>query len=155
MCRVVIKNDTVYSSGLDKSVKAWSITNNHLKYEFTHNVFVFDFVIGRNGSPLNNKIVSISYDNSCRISCRISNLETGDEVKTINVDTSCWSVSVDKAQTLIAIGAESKVIFIETTNFTKVKEVSLNNAVLSLAFNNRNDYMLAVTKNGEVHSIKF
>ena len=73
----------------------------------------------------------------------------------LNLDTGCFSVVDDKAQTMIAVGTEKSVAFIETTNFTKVKEISVNSEVCSLAFNERNDCLLAVTYNGEVHSFKF
>ena len=105
-------------------------------------------MIGREGTPLSNKTVSISADRTCRI----SNLETGAELKKVNFESKCWSVAVDKAQIVIAIGTEKNVTFIETTNFTKVKEISMNE-VDALAFNKRNDCLLAVTKNGEVHSL--
>ena len=141
----------MYSCGTDGTVKSWSSPNKQLMYEVMHGNDVYDIVIGREGTPLENKLVSISWDKSCRI----LNLETGAEVKTVNFDCSCWSIAVDKAQTLIAVGTSNKVTFIETTNFTKVKEVSMDGYVYSLAFNKRNDCMLAVLKNGEIHSLKF
>ena len=119
-------------------------------YEFSHGDCVYDIVLGREGTPLANKMLSVSADSSCRI----SNLKTGAEVKKIKFSNPCWSIAVDKAQTVIAVGTTSYVTFIETTNFTKVKEVSLN-YVYSLAFNKRNDCLLAVLKNGEIHSFKF
>ena len=140
----------VYSCGTDWKVKAWSIANSQLKYEFVHGSWVYDIVIGRDGTPLENRLVSISDDKTCRI----SNSETGAEVKTIKFDSHCWSIATDRAQTVIAVGTDQNVTFIETTNFTKVKEISLNE-VYSLAFNKRNDNLLAVTGNGEVHSFKF
>ena len=140
----------VYSCGKDEKVKAWTIANKQLKYEFAHGGWVYDIVIGHDGTPLENRLVSISTDKTCRI----SDLETGAEVKTIKLDSHCWSVATDRAQTVIAIGTNANVTFIETTNFTKVKEILLK-SVYSLAFNKRNDYLLAVTGNGEVHSLKF
>ena len=131
-------------------MKSWSIPNKKLKYEVKHGDSVYDIVIGREGTPLASKMISVSGDRSCRI----SSLETGAEVKTINFVKPCWSIAVDKAQTLIAVGTENNVTFIETINFTKVREVALNE-VYSLAFNKRNDYMLAVLSNGEIHSFKF
>ena len=141
----------MYSCGRNNTAKSWSTPNKDLKYEIKHGQSVYDIVTGLEGTPLANKIVSICYDSSCRI----SNLETGAEVKTINFDRNCYSIAVDKAQTLIAVGTSNKVTFIETTNFTKVKEVSMDGYVYSLAFNKRNDCMLAVLKNGEIHSLKF
>ena len=149
--RVVIRKEIIFSCSLDKSVKAWTLFNNNLKYEFTHSSQIDDMVIGRKGTPLHNQILSISNDRSCRV----SNLETGAEMKKIDFDSSCRSIAVDKSQTMIAIGTDANVTFIETTNFTKVKEVSLNDPVYSLAFNRQNDCMLAITKKGEVHSFKF
>ena len=146
----MIENDLVYSCGVDDVVKSWTIPNRQLKYEIKHGNSVYDIVIGREGTPLANKLLSISHDRLCRI----SNLETGDEVKTIKLDTYCCSIAVDKAQAIIAVGTSRKVTFFETTNFTKVKEFSLND-VHSLAFNKRNHCMLAVLYNGEVHSFKF
>ena len=155
MCRVTIKNDMVYSCSTDGKVKAWSITNLQKKYEYkyeyscTQSTKVFDIVIGRQGTPLENRIVALS-----QIGCRILNLDTGVEVKKITLDGSCWSITADKAQTVIAIGTDKNVTFFETTNFTKVKEVPLK-YVYSLAFNERNDCMLAVTSGAEVYSFKF
>ena len=145
-----MRNDLVYSCGVDDKVKAWSIPNEELKYEIGHGGCVNDIAVGFEGTPLANRLISISNDKSCRV----SNLETGAEVKRIYLCSECWSIAVDKTQTVIAVGTKKGVTFIETTNFTKVKEVSLTN-VCSLAFNNRNDRMLAVTENGEVHSFKF
>ena len=152
MVRAFIKNEMILSCSLgDHKVKAWSTSNKNLKYEFMHSDEVKDIVIGREGTPLENRLLSISSDKSCRV----SNLETGVELRKINFGSPCWSIAVDKTQTLIAIGSGKKVTFIETTNFTKVKEVSLNNYVNSLAFNRQNDCMLAVTESGEIHSFKF
>ena len=152
MCRVIIKNDMVYSCGCDYKVKAWTIENKQLKYEFAHGDCVFDIVIGRDGTPLENRLVSISDDKTCRI----SDLETGAEVKTIKHDRNCYSIAVDKTQTLIAVGnGDKNITFIETTNYTKVKEVSLDSRVYSVAFNKRNDCLLAVTRDGWLHSLKF
>ena len=151
MNRVIIKNDilcTVYSCGEDGKVKSWSILNKRLKYEFNHGNNVEDIVIGRRGTPLAGRLLSINYEG-----CRISSSETGAEIKTIKY--SCYSIAVDKAQTVIAVGTGYKVAFIETTNFTQIKEVFVNDYVYSLAFNKRNDRMVAVTKNGEIHSLKF
>ena len=138
----------MYSCGKSK-VDSWSIPNKELKYEFQCGT-VYDIVIGREGTPLANRMISVGAYSSCRI----SNLETGAEVKTINFDSKCRSIAVDKTQTLIAVGTENNVTFIETTNFTKVREVALNR-VYSLAFNKRNDCMLAVLNNGGIHSFKF
>ena len=150
VCKVSIKNDMVYSCGLDFKVMAWSIPNKQKKYEFKHSGCVYGVVIGLEETPLANRLVSISGDKTCRI----SNSETGTEIKKISLDSYCWSVAVDRAQTLIAVGTDKNVTIIETTNFAKVKEVSLDN-VYSLAFNSRNDRMLAITKTGEIHSFKF
>ena len=92
MYRVLLKNDLVYSCGRDDKVKAWSTTNKELKYEFKHGHYVYDMVIGRDGTPLANRIVSISLDNTCRI----SNLQTGVEIKKVNCNGWCWSIAVDK-----------------------------------------------------------
>ena len=140
----------MYSCGCDCKVKAWSIANSQLKYEFAHGSYVYDIVIGREGTPFENRLVSISAEKCCRV----SNLETGAKLKRINLDSPCWAVATDRAQTVIAIGTNANVTFIETTNFTKVKEILLK-SVYSLAFSKRNDYLLAVTGNGEVHSLKF
>ena len=147
----MIKNDIVYSCGYNNKVKVFSISNNQVKYEVMHDNSVDDFVIGREGTPLESRLVSVSRDKSCRV----SDLETGAEINKINFDGGCRSIAVDEAQSLIAVGNGKKVTFIETTNFTKVKEVPLNNSVYSLAFNKRNDCMLAVTKAGEVYSLEF
>ena len=152
MFRVIVKNDVVFSCSKDKLLKAWSITNKELKYEFDNDGHIYDMFIGREGTPLANRIVSISGWGQF---CRISDLETGKQVKKISLAGICLSIAVDNAQTMIAIGYAHIVTFIETTNFTEVKEVRLWSGVHSLAFNNRNDCMLAVTKNGEVHAFKF
>ena len=150
VCKVSIKNDMVYSCSIDNKVMAWSIQNKQKKYEIMHGSRVYDFVIGFEETPLASRLVSISLDKTCRI----SNIETGTKVKEISFDSCCRSIAVDKAQTLIAVGTDQNVTFIETTNFTKVKEIPLE-YVYSLAFNSRNDSTLAITANGEVHSFKF
>ena len=141
----------VYSCGWDARVKAWSISNEQLKYEINHVGQPSDIIVGRDGTPLENRIVSIGMQDEV---CRISNLETGVQIKSINLGSECWSIAVDKAQTVVAVGTDENVTFIETTNFTKVKEVPLESSVQSLAFNKRNDCMLALTV-CEIHSIKF
>ena len=53
-----------------------------------------------------------------------------------------------------AIGTDTKVV----SNITKVKEVNLfgsNDFVYSISFNERNDCLLAVTRDGVVHSFNF
>ena len=131
-------------------MKAWSIPNNQSKYEISHGDTVNDVVIGREETPLYNRIVSVSDDHTCRI----SNLETGAEVKILKFDSYCSTMAVDKAQTMIAVGTDNYVAFIETTNLTIVKKVPME-YVYSLAFNKRNNCMLAVTRGGEIHSFKF
>ena len=138
--------------GCLKNVKLWSIPNNQIKYEFDHGCgySVKDIVIGREGTPLANRFVLFGQLGVCRI----SNLETGEEVKSF-ILLSCRCIAVDEAQTVIAIGNDINVTFIETTNFTKVKKISFERSVNSLAFNKRNDCLLAVTCDGDVHSLKF
>ena len=150
MCRVIINNDMVYYCGTDCKVTAWKVANDHLTYEFAHGNWVYDIVIGRDGTPLENRLVSISSDGTCRL----SNLETGAKIIAHKFDGTCWSIAVDKTQTLIAVGNDKNITFIETTNFSCVKELSLDTYVIALTFNKRNDCMLAVTY-GEVHCIKF
>ena len=132
-------------------MKSYSIPDKQLKYEIKHGSSVYDIVIGREGTPLANKLLSISQDKFCRI----SNQETGDEVKTVKLDTDCFSIAFDNAQTLIAVGTDNNVAFIETTNFKKVKEVSFDSWIGSLGFNKRSDCMLAVLGNNEIYSFKF
>ena len=144
-------------------MKAWlpqhhqpELRREGLKYEIVHDkkdreFSVWNFVIGRERTPLANKIVSIANEPFCRV----SKLDTGDEVTKINLGSTCQSIAVDKTQSLIAIGTQENVTFVETTNFTKVKEVSLTSDVFSLGFNRQNDCMIAVTRNGEIHSFKF
>ena len=79
MCRVIIKNDMVHSGGFDYKVKAWSIPNKQLKYEFAHGDVIYDIVIGREGTPLANLILSISWDKTCRV----SNLESKSSKSTL------------------------------------------------------------------------
>ena len=141
----------MYSCGYDSKIKVWSITDMNFKYELEHGGCVFDIVIGREGTPLANRLVSISQDRSCRV----SNLETGAEVKVVTCDFPCWCIAVDKTGSVIAIGNGSNVTFIETENFNKVEEVVLCTTVNSLLFNKSNDCMLAVTQNGYMHSFKF
>ena len=69
---------------------------------------------------------------------------------------------MDKAQTNIVVGhrtldsgESSKITFIDAASFEKVKEVNFEHKVVDLAFNRRNDALLAVTNNGEVHILKF
>ena len=149
--RVIINQSMVYSGSNDNKIKAWSIPSATLKYEVAHLHSIYDVVIGREGTPLSDRILSISFDSYCRI----SNLETGTEIKRIEFDNYCYSIAVDKGQTLIAIGNGEKVTFIETSDFTIAKEVTLDGDVFALAFNQRNDCLLAVTEEGKVHSFKF
>ena len=132
-------------------VKAWSIPNTNVKYEIVQDGAVYDILIGRDGTPLKNLILSISTE----YFCRVSNLHNGVEVKMIYFDSRCGSIDATRDQTLVAVGTNSGVTFIETTNFTKVNEVSFNSWVMALAFNRRNDCLLAVTSGTEIHSIKF
>ena len=120
--RVIISNDTVYSCGRDRKLKVWSILNNQLLYEITFGNSVYDLVIGREGTPLANRIVSLSREGILRISA----VETGDEVKTIKFDKECFSMAVDESQTVIAVGTRNSITFIDSTNYTKVKGVSFN-----------------------------
>ena len=150
MSRVIVVNNMVYSCGMDGKLKKWSILDKQLRYEFTHGNNVYEMTVGREETPLYNRVVSVSSDKFCRI----LDLETGAELRKINFDSQCWSLAVDKSQTVIAVGTDKKLTFIETANLTKVKEIALND-VYALAFNKRNDCLLAVTKNGEVHSFKF
>ena len=133
----------------------WSILNNQLLYEITFGGSVVDLIIGREGTPLANQIVSLSRDGILRVSA----VETGDEVKTIKFDNECFSIAIDKSQTVIAVGTGNRlnhcVTFIDSANYTKVKEVYFNDRINSLAFNERNDCMIAVTYSGEVHSLEF
>ena len=151
VARVFVNQSMVYSGSTDDKIKAWSIPSATLKYEVAHDNNVCDIVIGREGTPLSNRILSISWDRCCRI----SNLQTGAEVKEIKFNYGCWSIAADKGQTMIVIGNDEKVTFIETSDFTIVKEVTLDSNVFALAFNQRNDCLLAVTSEGKVHSFKF
>ena len=133
-------------------MKVWSVRNQRTEHEFGNSgISVYDLVIGREGTPLANLIVFIGQNKTCRV----FNSKTSVEIRTINLDSYCMSIAVDETQTMIVVGTDEGVTFIETTNFTKVKEVFLNNPVNSLAFNKRNDCMLAVTKKGEVHAFNF
>ena len=109
-------------------------------------------MIGREGTSLENRTVTISMDRSCRI----SNLNTGEQLKNINFDYPCSSIAVDKAQTVIAVGTDTKVTFIESTNFAKVKEITFNSAVYSnsdqLVFGTITLYDLSIYKN-KVHQL--
>ena len=120
MSSVIIKNDVVFSFGADCKVKAWSIPNNEFKYEIMHGNAVCDIVIGRKGTPLANQLVSFSNK-----ICRISNLETGTEIERIYLDGPVLSMAVDNSQTMIAIGTEKNLVFIETMFFYKVTKVAL------------------------------
>ena len=150
---------------------AWSITDEHFipraknprrmtplvefgpgpKYEFSHGDEVIDMVIGREGTPLENQILSISADTFCRV----SDIKNGAKVTKIGFDDKLTSIAVDEHQTLVAIGdASSKITFIETSNFTKIREVIMKQPISSLAFNKRSDCMLAVAGRN-VYSFKF
>ena len=144
-----MKNDLVYSCAFG-NVKAWSIQNQQIDKEFVNNGHVYDMFLGREETPLAGQIVLIGHTDN---SCDIFNIETGVKLNTINIHN-CHSVAVDKAQSLIAVGSSKKVTFIQTNDFEIIKEVELND-VCSLAFNKRNDCMLAVTRHGEIYSFKF
>ena len=120
-------------------------------YMFEHDECVYDIFIGRDQTPLESRILSISGE-----LCRISDLETGTDMEKVFIRNCVRSMTIDETQNIIAIGTEiGTIIFIDTKNFIKVKEVSLDSSVLSLAFNKRNDCLLAVTKSGDVYGIKF
>ena len=98
-------------------------------------------------------------------SIRISNLETGAELHKIELkklDQACSTLAVDKTQTLMAVGTGRfygdngpyRLVVFETETFTEVKEFTVNE-IESLAFNKRNDCLLAVTGVGEVYCFKF
>ena len=152
----------VFSCGLDSRVKAWSIPNKKLKYEINHSDEVYDIVIGQDGTQLENRIVSFDINHFGGEFClKISNLETGVEVKRINLGSASLTIAVDQAQTVIVLGTKNKMTFIETTNFTIVKEVPFESVYfvldhsLATCFNKRNDGMLTLTGVGGVYSIKF
>ena len=138
----------VYSCGYSK-VKAWSISNKQLKYEIQDGGIVNDIVIGRKGTPLENRLVSVGYKG-----CRISDLETGAEVRKPILNSECWSIVVDRCQCMIAVGTEKNVTFFEAYNFIKVNEIPFEKSVNSLVHDKRYICMLALTCNGEVHSFK-
>ena len=149
----------MFSCSNDGKVRAFSIPDKKKKFEFSHESEVNDIFIGREGTPLQKRLISI-----CMEGCfRVSNLESGLEVQKIDVGPTCLSVAVDWSGTIIAIGTgpshlealESLCIFFETENFTKVKEFKFTGKVTALAFNDNNDCMLATTSNGEIHSFKF
>ena len=126
-----------------------------------HGSQVQDMIIGQEGTPLEHKIVTADWYNFCKI----SNIQTGKRVRRIALGYPCKSLTVDKAQTLIAVGLAAgagKVLFIDTRSLRIVKEVVLdiNASICSLTFNRRNDTLLAVASNGrggnsEVYSLKF
>ena len=162
--RVILKNNILFSCS-GREVRVWSIRDKKVKYmyEFKDGNSVYDIVIGREETPLENRTISISYIEECRI----SNSETGTKIKTIEMGGRvtpgmgmAWKpanfcVAVNESQTLLAIGKSEKINFYETTNFTKVKEVHFQKKIISsLAFNRRNDCMLAVTSGGQVYSFK-
>ena len=153
VCRVIIKQDLVFSCSRDNKVKAWSIPDKKLKYQVSCGNSVIDMVIGREGTPLENRILAIGADQFFRV----LDLKTGAIIAKKRFGGQLWSIAVDEAQTLVAIGdGSSKVTFIETSSLMyRVKEIFLDDWAYSLAFNKRSDCMLAVTTRGDVHSFKF
>ena len=148
--RVIVKDDMVYSRCERGSVKAWSIRSGDLIYEIEHESDVEDIIIGRKGTPLENRLFTMCYE-----VCQLSNLETGTEMKKINFEEEgCNSLAIDQTQTVIAISTYEGVAFIETSTFTKVKELPLEYSVDSFAFNKSNDCLVA-TINDEIHTFKF
>ena len=131
---------------------AWSIRNERIKNEFSKSDYMWDMVIGREGTPLASRIALISHNERC---CYILDKETFAEVKSYKFDSSCLSIAADNNQTLIVVGTENEVIFICTTNLIPVKKICLDNSGCSPVFNKRNDCMLALTRNGKLHSFNF
>ena len=150
--RVLIKNDSIYSSSIDGTIKAWSLDNQTTKYEINHDGSVVDFVIGNEGGPLENRIVTISLDKTCRV----SNMETGEKVASVGFNSYCRSLTIDQNGFVIVVGTDDdRVTFIDTTTFEIVKRVTLGSSIYSLAFNQQNDTLLAVSETGQVYSFKF
>ena len=148
----MIDNDTVYSFSAAGTIKAWSIPDQTTKYEIKQDAEVFDFVVGQQGSPLEKLLVTANLD----WTCRISNIKNGEEVATITLDAGCRALTVDPQQFVIIVGTDDKkVTFIDTTTFEIVKQVTLDNPIISLAFNQQNDTLLAVSQTGQVYSFKF
>ena len=109
-------------------------------------------MVGQQGSPLEKLLVTANLD----WTCRISNIENGEEVATITLDSDCQALTVDRNQVVIVVGTDDrKVTFIDTTTFEIVKQVTLDNPIISLAFNQQNDTLLAVSQTGQVYSFKF
>ena len=133
-------------------MKAWSLRDQTTKYDIKHGGEVYDFVIGWKGSSFENQIVTISWDQTCRL----SDLETGDEVSRIKLGSYCRSLAVDRTGSVIVVGTDdNNVTFIDTTTFEIIKQISVGSSIYSLAFNRRNDALLAVSKTGQVYSFKF
>ena len=159
--RTIINNDLIFSCASDTKVICWKPSERKVKYFIQHDAQVQDIIIGRKGTPLKNKIISADWYNFCKI----SSLQTGKGIRKIALGYQCSSLTADKAQTLIAAGLSrgaGKVILIDTKTLRIVKQVVLDidTMICSLAFNRRNDTLLAVTTDArvgisEVYSLKF
>ena len=111
-----------------------------------------NFIIGQDQSPLANRIVTISLDKTCQV----FNTDTGEKIATIEFGSYCRSLAVDRNEAVIVIGTDDKkVTFIDTTTFQIVKQVTLGGSIYSLAFNQENELLLAVSQKGQVYSFKF
>ena len=133
-------------------MKAWSRREKTTKYEIRHDRQVFDFVVGKDEGLLSNRIVTASLDTTCRV----SNIETGEELISIQLGSPCKSLTVDRNEAVIVVGTDdNKVTFIDTSTFEIVKQVTLGSSINSLAFNQQNDTLIAVSETGQVYSFKF
>ena len=109
-------------------------------------------MIGQESGPLANRIVTVGRDKTCRV----SNIETGETVGSVDLESSGRSLTVAQNEFVIAVGtADNKVTFIDTTTFEIVKQVTLGSPIYSLAFNQQNDALIAVSETGQVYSFKF
>ena len=97
---MVLKHDLIFSCSAGRMIKAWSVSNKRLKHELIHCGSVYDIVLGREGTTLEDRMLSIS-NGTC---CRVFNAETGAIEKKITFYDICWSIAVDEEQTMIVIG---------------------------------------------------
>ena len=111
-------------------------------------------VVGRKGTALDEKLVTIDTKGHCRL----SNIETGEQIKETRYSTDpnakCLKVITDQNQSMLVINSELSrkglLTFIDIETFKVVNEVNLHHWAADITFNKRCNRLLAVTENGTI-----
>ena len=114
-------------------------------------------VVGREGTPLEAKLVTVDIQGYCRL----SNIDTGEKVRETKVnskeDTRYFKVISNQNQTMLVVTAmcfdhgnlTTVISFLDTETLNVVKEVQ-QDCISDITFNKRGNRLLAVTENGKI-----